>query len=1127
MVLDNRGETGNTAEVELVNAQGATCRVSFPVEIYVDCAGVSCSITAPDTMSPFLNQSDDSSMDPGFQGLFEVSSDGSGADLDQEVLLVVDGDETNAFGVLPVMMGENAVATFSGVELSEGSHRVQSICTDTNGNRTRSGVAEWIVDTVPCSATVSTPAADQVFNDTDDIDPMIDGVQVAASGTVAGDSCTAVALGICGAEGSPATLTEQDWSGQLTLGTTPMQDICASVTDEAGNVGEGRVSVRVRTDAPVLEIAVPATGTSFNSEGTSGRTADLDSSTPACDAVFRVNCSEVGVEVTLLEEGSGSTLVGGTATCEAMAGLPMPFAGVATFPAVELPSLNDGSTTNVIARQENDRLVGLSTPVALTPDCEAPNFNVLAPTCGSLLRPASDDLDPSTPEFEYRVRVLSGSVPRPAVELQISDAMTGAPVGALQRSDLPATGPIIEFYPAGSSPSGATFGSGGMLELEACGEDAAGNRGCAPTCPVTVADLPIVTLVTPLSGQVITAADDCDSVAPGLQVRVTANTDAVDGSVARISIGASELSTIVVAGAASGCLSAVDGRGITVTASVTDPSRGVSSDSATIDIDTVAPDTALDLATPVAMANVRAGTARFEWTAVDDGGFSLSSYELRCSNRIISDESRWADATPYTLSAVPAAGGVSESELVPGFRLGTSLNCSLRGRDVAGNLTPIGTNAVLNNDPRSATATLSGGGGESVSVMGVGDVNGDTFDDVLVTGDVGSSAAYIYLGSATGVGAAPSVTFTLPSAASIGHRGIGLGDFNRDGRSDFAISAPSDTGFTGRVWVMFGRAASSAWPSSINLTSGCGADMCLASSTPLAVFGSGMGAVDFDGDSIMDLAIGAPGISTAGHVYVIRGSASHVSGSNFLVPATSPDGFDISGPAVGAFGQSLTSIGDVGVDSRHELVIGAAGSVSMVLGRSYTAASGLQAVPSSAVSTIASGAPTFGETVRAVGDFNGDSRIDIGVRDASNEGSISLYYQQVGGSFASTAVVIENDLGRPSGNYYGSSIGLGYHPWSGTLGDVDGDMRADVLAGSDERNEVGTDPRAPGACEVVYGSSNSGYDPSRLVDTGFDFQPSGTPGNRRVAAFVGDLNGDGYSDIFCADSLGGQAYAVY
>jgi hypothetical protein len=88
-------------------------------------------------------------------------------------------------------------------------------------------------------------------------------------------------------------------------------------------------------------------------------------------------------------------------------------------------------------------------------------------------------------------------------------------------------------------------------------------------------------------------------------------------------------------------------------------------------------------------------------------------------------------------------------------------------------------------------------------------------------------------------------------------------------------------------------------------------------------------------------------------------------------------------------------------------------------------------------------------------------------------------------------------------------------------------MRADVLAGSDERNEIGTDPRAPGACEVVYGSSDSSYDPSRLTDTGFDFQPTGTPGNRRIAAFVGDMNGDGYSDIFCADSLGGQAYAVY
>ena len=118
-------------------------------------------------------------------------------------------------------------------------------------------------------------------------------------------------------------------------------------------------------------------------------------------------------------------------------------------------------------------------------------------------------------------------------------------------------------------------------------------------------------------------------------------------------------------------------------------------------------------------------------------------------------------------------------------------------------------------------------------------------------------------------------------------------------------------------------------------------------------------------------------------------------------------------------------------------------------------------------------------------------------------------------------------MGRPSGNFYGASIGLGFHPGLGVRGDIDGDGLADILVGSDERNLVGADPRAAGACEVVYGDSAVDFDPARLSDTGVVFQPTGVASNRRVAAYVGDLNGDGFSDIFCVDAIAGLAYAVY
>jgi len=639
-----------------------------------------------------------------------------------------------------------------------------------------------------------------------------------------------------------------------------------------------------------------------------------------------------------------------------------------------------------------------------------------------------------------------------------------------------------------------------------------------------------VSIISPTDGALLTEADDCDPMTAGLQVRVEATTDADDGATAMLSVGDAVVSAEVRAGMAEGCVAALDGRGVMVAVSVAGIASGVGMAAITVDVDATAPTASLNLSDPITISSPRDGEALFEWTSVDDGGFELVSYELRCSNRIISDEMRWADATPYPLTSVPGVSGAAESEMLSGFRLGTTMQCSLRGRDLAGNLTPLGTSASLNNQPRSAESAAMALGAEAPQVFGVGDVNGDTRDDVLVVGDVGSSVAYLYFGTTAGVGMTPDVTFVLPVSAGVGHRGAALGDFSGDTIPDFVIAAPSTAGdggtFSGRAWVLHGRAAGVAWPGMIDLTTGCAASLCLSGNTPAGLMGFAAGGLDYNGDGTMDLALGAPGVGTTGRVYVLLGGGMSPEGATQQVPSATLSGFDIVGPAVAQFGQSLTSPGDVD-GARDEVVIGAAGVVYMSQGRSYDAMSGLQTVDSTTLTTLASGSTTFGETVRAIGDYNGDGLVDIAVRDATNEGSVSIFAQAAGGIFATSAVVLENDMGRPSGNFYGASIGLGFHPALGSRGDIDGDGLADILVGSDERNLVGADPRAAGACEVVYGDSAVDFDPGRLMDTGVVFQPTGVASNRRVAAYVGDLNGDGFSDIFCVDSTAGLAYAVY
>ena len=141
------------------------------------------------------------------------------------------------------------------------------------------------------------------------------------------------------------------------------------------------------------------------------------------------------------------------------------------------------------------------------------------------------------------------------------------------------------------------------------------------------------------------------------------------------------------------------------------------------------------------------------------------------------------------------------------------------GKNFAGNLTPLGTSASLSNQPRSAESAATALGAE-VCVIGVGDVNGDARDDVLVVGDVGSSVAYLYFGTTAGVGMGPDVTFVLPVSAGVGHRGAALGDFNGDSIPDFVVAAPSTAGdggtFSGER-VLHGRCRV-AWPAMIDYT---------------------------------------------------------------------------------------------------------------------------------------------------------------------------------------------------------------------------------------------------------------------------------------------------------------------
>ena len=335
VVLGERGSVPNTLSVRVSESGGASCMQDYPNSILVDCDGTSCRISQPSVMRSILNASDDVSAADGFQADFEVTG---GADaVGQTFNLVVDGESLEA---VSTASGGVAIAQYNAIDLTEGRHSVFAECFDAAGIETRTEAAIWTVDTVGCEITVEEPLADTLFIDADDVDAATDGVQVNTSGTVSGDACTGVTAGVCGSTGADLDLTGSTFSGNATLASSPMQELCVTVSDDAGNETEARVAVRLRTNAPQLQLVSPTAGTAYNQDGTGGATADLDTGTPACDIAATVNCTELGSTVELRDSVGDTTLA--TSTCVAMGGLPAPFTGQATFASAVVPSRNDG-----------------------------------------------------------------------------------------------------------------------------------------------------------------------------------------------------------------------------------------------------------------------------------------------------------------------------------------------------------------------------------------------------------------------------------------------------------------------------------------------------------------------------------------------------------------------------------------------------------------------------------------------------------------------------------------------------------------------------------------------------------------------------------------------------------------
>ena len=318
--------------------------------------------------------------------------------------------------------------------------------------------------------------------------------------------------------------------------------------------------------------------------------------------------------------------------------------------------------------------------------------------------------------------------------------------------------------------------------------------------------------------------------------------------------------------------------------------------------------------------------------------------------------------------------------------------------------------------------------------VGAGDFNGDGNLDLAVANMFGNGLT-ILLGNGHG-------TFTpaagSPIAVGVNPVSFAIGDFNGDGKLDLAVTNGSTESHN--LTILLGNGDGTFTPVASPPATGSGP--------------AGIAIGDFNGDGKPDLAVTNVFDNT---VTILLGNGD----GTFTPTASSP-------LAVGTFPWAVAA-GDFNGDGKLDLAVAniQSNNVTVLLGKgdgTFTPASG---------SPVAVG---IGPNAVAVGDFNGDGKLDLAV---SNHGSnnVTILLGNGNGTFTPAS---------------GSPVAVGTGPDAVAVGDFNRDGRLDLATANNSGNTVSillqVPVASPSPTSLPFGNQNvgttSGTQSVTLTNTG-------------------------------------------